>query len=291
MYFPQSLALRRRIFGKFSYSIFKIYEYPGGKFHSPYRGGGAAENIEIQSRRFSYLLSARYVPPAVGDPTLSAWGQKLSKSSTDVFLIRNTISVLCKKLITTFIFQLIVNISVQSTDGLAACVESDLLPNLLNEVQGKDILIQLTALETITKLALCDHGFQFLKEKGLLKYLQQQLNDPCELHPLLLPGNIVKLFFASICIVFVIFFESTYLPTYFAFFEGYIKFFGNVAQVRPQEIFSEYHSVMDLVFQLYHSDDPVISNIALETIGFICSNPAGKQALSQYGKSLRHVVT
>lgn len=67
-------------------------------------------------------------------------------------------------------------------------------------------------------------------------------------------------------------------------FEGYIKFFGNIAQVKPQLIFSEYSNAASLIFQFCSADDPVLSNVALETIGYIASNPSGKLVLNQDGK-------
>lgn len=66
---------------------------------------------------------------------------------------------------------------------------------------------------------------------------------------------------------------------------GLIKFFGNIAQTRPEVIFSDYPNVINLIFQLCDSDDHVISNICLETIGYIASNPKGKEILNNYGKS------
>lgn len=68
-------------------------------------------------------------------------------------------------------------------------MNSKLLLNLIDELQSTDILLQLTSLETIAKLAVTDHGFQFFKEKGLFEYLEQQLNNHSTFAPLLLPGN------------------------------------------------------------------------------------------------------
>lgn len=65
---------------------------------------------------------------------------------------------------------------------------------------------------------------------------------------------------------------------------GYIKFFGSIAQERPEEMFEKYWIAIDLIFQLYDSDDPTIGNVALETIGYIASSPSGKSVLSQRGK-------
>lgn len=87
-----------------------------------------------------------------------------------------------------FVFQIIVNISVHSVDGLRASIESNILRELLNDVKSKDILVQLTSLETVTKLALTNHGLQFLKEDGFMQYIQEQLNDSNDLNSLLLPG-------------------------------------------------------------------------------------------------------
>lgn len=67
------------------------------------------------------------------------------------------------------------------------------------------------------------------------------------------------------------------------FVAGFIKFFGNVAQTKPQEIFAEFPAVISLVFELYDSNDPILSNLALETIGFVASTPDGKLVLNQHG--------
>lgn len=78
---------------------------------------------------------------------------------------------------------------------------------------------------------------------------------------------------------------------YWNFLTGFIKFFGNVAQTRPQEIFTEYQTVINLVFELYAATDPILSNLALETIGFVASTPDGKLALNQHGSSKNFCFT
>ncbi|XP_065205852.1 26S proteasome non-ATPase regulatory subunit 5-like [Planococcus citri] len=156
------------------------------------------------------------------------------------------------------IYEIIVKISIASIQGLEASANSGLLINLLNELQSGDILLQLTSLETVTKLALCDHGLRFLKEKGLLNYAQEQLANSESTNNLLLTG--------------------------------FIKFFGNVAQTKPEEVFLEYPSVLNLVFNLCDSNDPILSNIALETVGFIASNPEGKKALNQRHSEMQNVM-
>lgn len=99
----------------------------------------------------------------------------------------------------TYCFQIIVNISVHSVDGLQASIKSEILLELLNDVKSKDILVQLTSLETVTKLALTNHGLQFLKEQGFLQYIQEQLKDNNALNSLLLPGIKNELSFRFVC--------------------------------------------------------------------------------------------
>lgn len=48
----------------------------------------------------------------------------------------------------------------------------------------------------ITKLALSDHGFQFLKENQILSYLHDQLQKADGLNSLLMPG-ILLIFFCD----------------------------------------------------------------------------------------------
>lgn len=87
---------------------------------------------------------------------------------------------------------MIVDIGSYSEKGLTAAVNSNLLIDLLNELQGGDILLQLTCLETVKKLAVTDHGFEFLKKKRLLEYVNNRLNNPNEpLSALLIPGEYV----------------------------------------------------------------------------------------------------
>lgn len=160
------------------------------------------------------------------------------------------------------VYEIVINISSHWPDGLLISVESNLLTNLLNELQSNDVLIQLTCLEMITKLALSDHGFQFLKENQILSYLHDQLQKADGLNSLLMPG--------------------------------FIKFFGNVAQIKPEEVFNGCPSVTNLIFQLHRVDDLAISKVSLETIGYIASHPTGKLTINKHYdsqmKSIMHFV-
>lgn len=63
-----------------------------------------------------------------------------------------------------------------------------------------------------------------------------------------------------------------------------------MAQVKPMLIFNEYFDTVNLIFEFCYADDPVISTVALETIGYIATNKAGKLALKQCGKSCENSI-
>ena len=88
--------------------------------------------------------------------------------------------------------QVVIDVAVHSTDGLSRAHVSELLPALLSELNGSDVLLQLNCLELLTKLALCDHGLQYLEEHGVLKSLAVKVatisEDP--LASLVLPGKL-----------------------------------------------------------------------------------------------------
>lgn len=72
---------------------------------------------------------------------------------------------------------------------------------------------------------------------------------------------------------------------------GFIKFFGNVAQIKPEEVFNGCPSVTNLIFQLHRVDDLAISKVSLETIGYIASHPTGKLTINKhYGNSEFYLI-
>jgi hypothetical protein len=66
-------------------------------------------------------------------------------------------------------------------------------------------------------------------------------------------------------------------------FLGLIKFFGNVAQLRPQETFRDYPKVIETIFSSLNSDDKNLACVALETVGYVGTTPPGKRTLHKQG--------
>ncbi|XP_054272652.1 26S proteasome non-ATPase regulatory subunit 5 [Macrosteles quadrilineatus] len=158
------------------------------------------------------------------------------------------------------VYEIAVEISVNSIPGLEASKASNILESLLSELKKDDVLLLLNTLEFITKLALTYHGFGYLESHGVVHHLSTQINN-IENNPL-----------ASLVL------------------SGLIKFFGNVAQLRPQETFRDYPRAIETIFKTLNSDDQSLVCVALETIGFIGTTPAGKRTLHKQGTVMKGVM-
>ncbi|KAJ9587033.1 hypothetical protein L9F63_019375, partial [Diploptera punctata] len=154
------------------------------------------------------------------------------------------------------VYEVMVDIAVQSQEGLDAADKSGMLPNLLKELRGPDVLLQLNCLELLTNLALCDHGLHYLEHHGILKSLAAKVSaiDEDPLASLILPGL--------------------------------IKFFGNVAQARPKEVFAEYPAMVKALFETFQSPDLVLLGVAMETVGYIGTTVEGKYMLASLGETM-----
>ncbi|KAJ4429250.1 hypothetical protein ANN_26253 [Periplaneta americana] len=90
------------------------------------------------------------------------------------------------------VYEVVVELSVHTEAGLQKGHISGLLPALIAELSGEDVLLQMNALELLTKLALCEHGLQYLQQQGVLNALANRattINDD-PLASLTLPGEV-----------------------------------------------------------------------------------------------------
>nr|QSC88210.1 26S proteasome regulatory particle assembly chaperone 5 [Nilaparvata lugens] len=159
------------------------------------------------------------------------------------------------------VFEVIVEVSAISSPGLEACHNSGLLTELLNETKQKsDILTKLTAIELITKLALTHHGMDYLEKYGVTDALAQEIVGCGD-------GSL----------------ESLVIP-------GIMKFFGNIAQFWPRDIFEKYSKVIGAIFEFSNSADANLAAIALETIGYVATTPEGKLCLNKHGDAMSSVM-
>ncbi|CAG0903628.1 unnamed protein product [Darwinula stevensoni] len=103
----------------------------------------------------------------------------------------------------------------------------------------------------LTELALTPHGLHYLEDRNVLKDLEKILNtsDGDPLRSFLVPGA--------------------------------VKFFGNVARLKPEEILDRYPQFIANINSFVRSDDLGLKHVAVDTFGFVGSTPKGKLALQR----------
>ncbi|XP_060078581.1 26S proteasome non-ATPase regulatory subunit 5-like [Ylistrum balloti] len=157
------------------------------------------------------------------------------------------------------VYELLVKICQLSVVALEYTHESGMLQQLLNEVHKDDILLQLNCIELLSDLAMSEHCLVFLDQQGIIRRLDDMIAsvDTDPMAGLLLPGL--------------------------------IKFFGGMARFHPKEVCSEKSIFMNTV--LDNTRNPALSNMAIQTVGFIGSTPEGKVALDKWGGKLLSSVS
>ncbi|CAG0899170.1 unnamed protein product [Darwinula stevensoni] len=149
------------------------------------------------------------------------------------------------------VYEVVVKASSISQEALDGFVERNFLPRLIDEVQKQDILVQLNAIEMLTELALTPHGLHYLEDRNVLKDLEKILNtsDGDPLRSFLVPGA--------------------------------VKFFGNVARLKPEKILDHYPQFIANINSFVRSDDLGLKHVAVDTFGFVGSTLKGKLALQR----------
>ena len=176
-------------------------------------------------------------------------------------VLRTIARLLSKNDIISFrVYEVVTNISKNSKIGLESSVKSGFLHSLIAVLDNEDELLHLNALETMTGLALTEEGLNFLEQQDVLRKLSHKIARANEtpLSNLLIPGL--------------------------------MKFFGQVARFRPNEIFSKYPVVVSALFEVIESDDQIILASALDTLGHIASTVEGKYALQELGDSMTNAL-
>lgn len=158
------------------------------------------------------------------------------------------------------VLEIIVDISAASREGLEACDQAGFLDILVSQLSNEEILVQLNALELITKLALVPEGLRYLERHHVLRKLADKVAGASEdpLSSLLIPGL--------------------------------MKFFGNVARNTPDEIFSNYPVVITALFDVIESGDLSILPVALDTLGYVAERVEGKYALESLGEAMSNCL-
>ena len=151
-----------------------------------------------------------------------------------------------------------------------------LLAKISDILASHDFLLQLNSLELLTGLALTTQGQKYLETSGVIARLNTMLLD-CPNLPfadILLPG-MISTHFSPLC-------DSPLL--------GLVKFWGNVAHLRPREVLLKYPAIVTTLANMVQSDDPTAQTVALETLGYIGVSLEGKSALLESGNMVTECV-
>lgn len=69
-----------------------------------------------------------------------------------------------------------------------------------------------------------------------------------------------------------------------------MKFWGNMAHLRPREVLLQYPAIVSSMAEMLHSEDVTAQTVALETLGYIGVSLEGKSALLESGNLLTDCV-
>lgn len=172
-------------------------------------------------------------------------------------LLRSLARLLVKNNVISFrVYEVVVDIAICSKEGLEASAQSGFLNSLFEILESEDMLLQVSALDTLRYLSSTEEGLSYLEQQEVFGRLVQKIAQANEnpVSNLLIPGL--------------------------------IKFFGNVAHQWPNEIFSKYPVVASALFEVLESSDHTIVGVALDTLGYIASSVEGKYALQALGKAM-----
>lgn len=171
-------------------------------------------------------------------------------------LLRTFAKLLQKDTIGFRVYDVVVDIAKTSREALEVSAQSGFLNSLINMLDDEDVLLQLNALEILTRLAIFEEGLSYLEQQEVLSKLVQKIAQANEnsLSNLLIPGL--------------------------------MKFFGNVARHWPNELFSKYPVIISALFEVIDSGDQTLLGPALDTLGFVSVSIEGKYALQALGDAM-----
>ncbi|KAK7865653.1 hypothetical protein R5R35_006910 [Gryllus longicercus] len=158
------------------------------------------------------------------------------------------------------VFEVTILIATHSLEGLCACENNGFLKTLVKELESEDVIMQLNALELLSKLARQSHGLVWLQEHGILRLLADKMLS-IEEEPL---GHLL-------------------LP-------GLLKMFGIVAQNSPKHFFDHYPEVLTLLFESFDTSDMNLLGIAMDTLGCVARSVEGKLMLYNHGDQAKSAI-
>lgn len=185
--------------------------------------------------------------------------------------------------------------------GLKALVNPP-TPKQLQELMGRDSVIQLRVLELVVKVGvLGEEHLQAMVSCGLVAPLVALLHtEDCLatlsavelLISLALPPHGQRFLETSgvMARMSQLLEDANNHPLGSVLVPGLVKFFGNLAHSRPRQVVRQYPAFVSNLAAMAESDDLVAQSVAMETIGYIGVSLEGKLALAELGNRMTNCI-
>ncbi|XP_022921274.2 26S proteasome non-ATPase regulatory subunit 5 [Onthophagus taurus] len=157
--------------------------------------------------------------------------------------------------------QVVINIAKISPDLAIEMEKNGFLRDVIDELNSKDVLVQLNIIELLSTFAEMEHGCTYLENCKVLSKLCDSLQDT---------ENVVYL---QLC-------EP-----------GILKFFGHIAHQNPDILIETYPFVLNHLFMNLNSNDNTTLGVTLNTLSYIVDTDESKLKIDRIGVNLYKSIT
>ncbi|KRT85539.1 HEAT domain-containing protein [Oryctes borbonicus] len=181
-----------------------------------------------------------------------------SESCINVLLlpdVQNVVAEVMSKneIIRLRFFEVFINIARKSEKSHNILESSGFLGQVLHDLNNNDVLLRMNIIELLSQFVTCKQGYRYLESNGIIEKFCKQLKDSDDL------------LFVQLC-------EP-----------GILKFFGQLAYWRPNDIVTKYKFILTRIYSNIKSDNFTLVRVSVDTLGHIAETNEGKIALNSVG--------
>uniref|UniRef100_H2YAS0 26S proteasome non-ATPase regulatory subunit 5 n=1 Tax=Ciona savignyi TaxID=51511 RepID=H2YAS0_CIOSA len=154
------------------------------------------------------------------------------------------------------VYEIVCNIQSESNEMLELCIESGLIKQLIEELDGNDVLSKVTCCAMLSEMSSSKHSLDYITQSGVVSKMVEMVKDS-DSDP----------------------FSDLYVP-------GLIRFFGNISLNNgPLCLMELYPTFLYVLFSFIECNELPKKQVAIETLGVIGETLEGKQLLSDQGEN------
>ncbi|GJQ74529.1 hypothetical protein Trydic_g21394 [Trypoxylus dichotomus] len=147
-------------------------------------------------------------------------------------------------------FEVFINVARKSEISHNILKSSSFLSQILHDLDNNDVLLRMNIIELLSQFVTCEQGYTYLETNGVMEKFCEQLKDSDDI------------LFVQLC-------EP-----------GILKFFGQLAYWRPNDIVTKYKFVLSRIYSNIESDNFTLVGVSVDTLGHISETNEGKIALN-----------